>query len=225
MLSLVSSYKELTEKITTACERAGRTPSELTLIAVTKYVTMEQTREVFDLGIKDLGENRVNVALNKIPFLEAATWHFIGPLQSRKVKDIVNDIDYFHALDRLKVAKEMNKRLNKTLDCFIQVNVSGETSKGGIAPDQLFDFIDALKPFEHIRVVGLMTMAPHIDDQDKIRAVFRQLRELRDKVMACRFNHAPCQFLSMGMSQDFTLAILEGATHLRIGSLLVNPEG
>lgn len=225
MLSLVCNYKELTKEINVACERAGRDPSELTLIAVTKYVTIEQTREVFDLGIKDLGENRVNVALDKIPFIEAATWHFIGPLQSRKVKDIVNDIDYFHALDRLKVAKEMNKRLNKPLDCFVQVNVSGETSKGGITPDALFDFIDALKPFEHIRVVGLMTMAPHIDDQDKIRAVFRQLRELRDKVMACGFNHAPCQFLSMGMSQDFTLAILEGATHLRIGSILVNPEG
>lgn len=224
-MTLEARYNKLKTAITTACQKANRDPSELTLIAVTKYVTIDETKKVRALGINDLGENRVKQALEKIEAMDDVIWHFIGPLQSRKVKEIAEKIDCFHALDRLKIANELNKRRSKPLDCFVQVNVSGEATKSGITLDELPAFIVSLASLENIRIVGLMTMAPHSDDEKLVRSVFRQLREGRDHMMSLKLKHAPCEFLSMGMSNDLEWAILEGATHLRIGSVLVNPEG
>lgn len=152
-------------------------------------------------------------------------WHLIGNLQRRKVKLIINEIDCFHALDSLKLAEEIKKRVEKTLDCFIEVNVSGEVSKHGLSPEALFSFIESLAMLSKIRIVGLMTMAPKDASAKQIRKVFGTLKELRYLVQMKGFSHAPCTELSMGMSQDFQLAIEEGATFIRVGTALFKDEG
>lgn len=226
-MSIETNINELKQEINQICEGIGRSKDEITLIAVTKYVTIERTKEVIESGLTDLAENRLEGLNEKLAIQsdQDVNWHFIGNLQSRKVKDVINQIDYFHALDRLSIAKEINKRADQKVACFVQVNVSGEASKGGIDPSEVLEFIETLQNYEKVYVVGLMTMAPHTSDQAVIRQVFRKLRVLRDQVVEKQWAHAPCQGLSMGMSNDYHIAIEEGATHLRIGSRIVNEEG
>ncbi|RDW18527.1 YggS family pyridoxal phosphate-dependent enzyme [Oceanobacillus arenosus] len=213
---------EIKENINEACKRSNRNQEEVTIIGVTKYVTIERTVEAMNAGIKNLGENRNEEFLKKYNEIGTkAKWHFIGSLQTRKVKDVIDKIDVLHSLDRLSLAKEINKRASKPVECFIQVNVSGEESKHGLTPEAVIPFIEDLTTYENIHITGLMTMAPHIEDLDKIRSVFRLLVELRDRVQSKHYHHAPCSNLSMGMSNDYEIAIEEGATHIRIGSKLV----
>lgn len=210
------------EEIKRACEKVSRSVDEITIIGVTKYVSNERAEELLETGICHLGENRAEELLNKYEVIgNKAKWQFIGTLQSRKVKDIIDKVSAIHSLDRLSVAKQINKRTEQKMDCFVQVNVSGEESKHGLNPEEVFDFIDALKQYENVQVVGLMTMAPHIEDRETIRQVFRELATLRDEIRRKELEHAPCTYLSMGMSNDFDIAIEEGATHIRIGSKLV----
>jgi len=210
------------DRIGQACLKSNRNPEDITVIGVTKYVTIERTMEAIEAGITNLGENRNEGFLEKYAHIgNRAKWHFIGTLQSRKVKDIIDKVDVIHSLDRQSLAKEINKRASSLIDCFIQVNVSGEESKHGLKPEEVLPFIEKMESYENIRVVGLMTMAPHIEDREQIRKVFRDLAELRDRVKVMDFGHAPCEFLSMGMSNDYEIAIEEGATHIRIGSSLV----
>ena len=150
-----------------------------------------------------------------------AVIHFIGSLQSRKVKDVINDVDYFHALDRLSLAKEINKRAEHKIKCFLQVNVSGEASKHGIALEDVDQFIDDLKKYDKIEIVGLMTMAPLTDDLSYIKNLFKELRHKRNEIQQFNLAHAPCTELSMGMSNDYQMAVEEGATFVRIGTKLV----
>lgn len=150
--------------------------------------------------------------------------HFIGSLQTRKVKEVINEIDYFHALDRLKLAKEINKRAEHKIKCFVQVNVSGEESKQGVALEDVNTFIETLEQYENIEVVGLMTMAPLTDDESYIKSLFQSLKNKRDEIKALNLNYAPCTELSMGMSNDFHLAAEEGASFVRIGTKLVGKE-
>lgn len=225
MTPLQQRINTIEETICKACERAGRDREEVTVIAVTKQVSEERTQQVLDQGIIHLGENRPEGLLAKqhaIP--QGAVWHFIGNMQSRKVKEIIERIDYLHSLDRLSIAKEIQKRAVEPIDCFVQVNVSGEDSKSGLPPAETQAFIEALGDYDKIRVIGLMTMAPLTEDHDSIRQVFRNLRELRDELTAKKMQHAPLTKLSMGMSNDYSIAIEEGATHVRIGTALVGSE-
>lgn len=192
------------------------------VIVVTKYVTIDRAKEAYEAGLKNFGENRIEGFLEKKKHLpDDAIMHFIGSLQTRKVKDIINEIDYLHALDRLKLAKEIEKRAENVVKCFVQVNVSGEESKHGMSPDDVIPFIQELKDFKHIEIVGLMTMAPLTEDKIKLRQYFNQLRLLKEKVQSLNLSYAPCTELSMGMSNDFNEAILEGASYVRIGTKLV----
>ncbi|MFI3379180.1 YggS family pyridoxal phosphate-dependent enzyme [Mammaliicoccus sciuri] len=192
------------------------------VIVVTKYVTIDRAKEAYEAGLKNFGENRIEGFLEKKKHLpDDAIMHFIGSLQTRKVKDIINEIDYLHALDRLKLAKEIEKRAEHVVKCFVQVNVSGEESKHGMSPDEVIPFIHELKDFKHIEIVGLMTMAPLTEDKIKLRQYFNQLRLLKEKVQSLNLSYAPCTELSMGMSNDFNEAILEGASYVRIGTKLV----
>ncbi len=152
------------------------------------------------------------------------TWHYIGNLQSRKVRDVINEIGYIHSLSRVSIAKEIQKRATEIVNCFVQVNVSGEASKSGVTPEDLIEFINELAVYDKIRVVGLMTMAPNIEDEQIVRSVFKTTRDLRDQIKALDYAHAPCTELSMGMSNDYRIAIEEGATYLRIGTALVGEE-
>ncbi|MEK3935178.1 YggS family pyridoxal phosphate-dependent enzyme [Sporosarcina sp. FSL W7-1349] len=223
--NLQQRIQHIEHTIQEACDRTGRKRTEVMVVAVTKQVSAKRAGEVLAEGIHDLGENRPEGLLGKQQEIsEGAVWHFIGNVQSRKVKDVINQIDYLHSVDRLSIVKEIQKRATKTIDCFVQVNVSGEASKSGVAPEELQQFIEEAAAYDKVRIIGLMTMAPFTEDQDLIRSVFRSLRELRDEMAAQQLEHAPCTELSMGMSNDYIIAIEEGATHVRIGTALVGAE-
>ncbi|MBA5714529.1 YggS family pyridoxal phosphate-dependent enzyme [Bacillus subtilis] len=224
-MRVVDNLRHINERINEACNRSGRSSDEVTVIAVTKYVSPERAQEAVDAGITCLGENRDLELLRKQELMKGnPEWHFIGSLQSRKAKSVVNAVSYIHSLDRLSLAKEIEKRAEGTVRCFVQVNTSLEPSKHGMKKEEVIPFIQELSGFEHILVAGLMTMAPLTDDQDQIRSCFRSLREIRDQVQKLNQPNAPCTELSMGMSNDFEIAIEEGATYIRIGSSLVGNE-
>lgn len=199
-----------------------RKASDIHLVAVTKTVTPDVMRTLFQNGIHDFGENRSNVLIEKQTALadleDEVIWHFIGRLQSRQVKTIINQIDYLHSLDRLSLAKEIQKRAVAPVKCFIQVNISGEESKAGFSPDQLDDMIQALAQYNKIQIVGLMTMAPYDAPETELEQQFRTLKALQMDIMNQQHSHAPCTQVSMGMSRDFPIALQEGATFIRIGS-------
>lgn len=221
-MSVVENLQTIQENIAAACARVNRNKDEISIIGVTKYVTIERTKELLAAGVVNVGENRAEELLHKYNEVgNEANWHFIGTLQSRKVKDIIGKVTMIHSLDRLSVAKQINSRTETPMPCFVQVNVSGEDSKHGLAPEDVHAFIDDLQQYEQVRVVGLMTMAPHIEDEAEIRTVFKKLAAIRDEVKAKSLPNAPCEYLSMGMSNDYEIAIEEGATHIRIGSILV----
>lgn len=222
IMDVATNLRHIRQNIEQACEKSNRNPEDITIIGVTKYVTIERTEELINAGIKNLGENRLEGFLDKHEYIQdKAIWHFIGTLQSRKVKEVIGNVDVIHSLDRVSLAKEINKRAAAPVDCFVQVNISGEESKHGLAPDEILSFIKKMEVYSNVRVAGLMTMAPHIDDEDKLRKIFRQLASLRDSIKAEQLPYAPCNYLSMGMSNDYQLAVEEGATHIRIGSSLV----
>lgn len=224
-MGVKENLASVTERIHAACTRAGRDPEEINIVAVTKYVTLERAIEAVEAGIVNLGENRDEGIQAKYEAIGTkAVWHFIGTLQTRKVKNIIHLADYIHSLDRVSLAEEINKRTSQTIPCFIQVNTSGEESKHGIKPEELQPFLKELASFPKIEVAGLMTMAPFTEDEDTIRECFRLLRKLRDDVQGMKLGYAPCRHLSMGMSNDFELAIEEGATFIRLGTVLVGDK-
>ncbi|HSI68161.1 MAG TPA: YggS family pyridoxal phosphate-dependent enzyme [Planococcus sp. (in: firmicutes)] len=195
------------------------------IIAVTKQVSVERTMEAIDSGIRHIGENRPEGLLAKREAISSdVKWHFIGNLQSRKVKDVINQIDYLHSLDRKSLAKEIQKRAERPVNCFVQVNVSKEESKSGVFPEETVDFIKSLQPFDKIRVVGLMTMAPNTEDETVIRNSFKGLKSLQMEIASLNLEHAPCTECSMGMSNDYSIAAEEGASFVRIGTALVGLE-
>lgn len=197
----------------------------INLIAVTKQVGVERTKEAVEAGIEHLGENRPEGFLKKFEAIrDGAKWHFIGNLQTRKVKDIINHIDYVHSLDRLSLAKEIQKRADHVIDCFVQVNVSKEESKSGILPEETLDFIKTLEQYDKINIIGLMTMAPNVEDEEVLRKVFQDLKALQLDVAEKEWPHAPCTETSMGMSNDYLIAAQEGATFVRIGTALIGSE-
>lgn len=220
-MSIEKNIHATQKQMRDAAERAHRSLEDIRLIAVTKSVSPETAQEVVNQGVFHLAENRPDKLAEKQETLtdERIKWHYIGSLQTRKVKQVINRIDYFHALDRLSLAQEINKRAEKVIPCFVQVNVAGEEQKHGISPDALLDFIQELKVFPNIQVIGLMTMAPNTSD-DVIRATFSGLKKAQQQVETLHLPYAPCHELSMGMSHDFVIAIEEGATDVRVGTKL-----
>lgn len=217
---LADNLNEIKKTIELACNRAHRSADEVTMIAVTKSVDSETATELAKLGVTDFAENRVDKLVEKQVALEnfsSLKWHLIGNLQRRKVKLIINQIDYFHALDSLSLAEEIQKRATKTIDCFVEVNISGEESKHGVAKEEIKNFISQLTGLNKIRVVGLMTMAPLNAADEDLHTIFSELKKLQVMVKNLHLDHAPCTELSMGMSDDFPTAIEEGATFVRIG--------
>ncbi|MDN5601811.1 MAG: YggS family pyridoxal phosphate-dependent enzyme [Staphylococcus equorum] len=218
------NLEQIEKQLKTHCEK-GNISTLPNVIAVTKYVTIDRANDAYHAGIRHFGENRLEgFQLKKEALPDDIVMHFIGSLQTRKVKEVINEIDYFHALDRLKLAKEINKRAEHKIKCFVQVNVSGEKSKQGVALEDVNTFIETLEQYENLEVVGLMTMAPLTDDESYIKSLFQSLKNKRDEIKALNLNYAPCTELSMGMSNDFHLAAEEGASFVRIGTKLVGKE-
>ncbi|HEM5203286.1 TPA: YggS family pyridoxal phosphate-dependent enzyme [Streptococcus suis] len=203
-----------------AAEKAGRPSESVKVIAVTKYVDSSIANQLVNTGITHIGENRVDQFLEKYNALadKQLTWHLIGTLQRRKVKDIIPFVDYFHALDSVKLAQEIDKRATKIVKCFLQVNVSGEESKHGFAVSEIDAALAEISLLENIELVGLMTMAP-IDATDaELDEIFSKMQEIQEELATRNLPHMPFTELSMGMSGDFERAIAHGATYVRIGS-------
>lgn len=227
-MSVAHNLAYINERINAACERSGRDRQEIEIIAVTKYVGIARMQEAQLAGIRQFGENRLQDALPKLQhFSEDVIWHYIGHLQTNKAKDVLPRFQYIHSLDRIRLANEISKhaeRMNIRPKCFLQVNVSGEESKFGVDPDGLMELARSVRDAGAIDVVGLMTMAPLVDDLEVTRPVFRRLKELQVELLNKGWTGIQPQYLSMGMSNDFEIAIEEGATHIRIGTALVGNE-
>ena len=221
MAKIENNLEVIQNQIKQAKLRANAS-QQVNIIAVTKEVDVARTQEAIEAGLTHLGENRPEGLENKRQALDATvSWHYIGSLQTRKVKQVIHQIDYLHTLDRLSLAEEIEKRAIKTVKCFVQVNVSGEESKHGLTKEQTLAFVKQLEQFSKIEVVGLMTMAPFTEDETKIREVFKQLKQLQQQVSELSIPNVPCTELSMGMSNDYEIAVEEGATFVRIGTALV----
>ncbi|HEL1647246.1 TPA: YggS family pyridoxal phosphate-dependent enzyme [Streptococcus suis] len=203
-----------------AAEKAGRTSESVKVIAVTKYVDSSIANQLVNTGITHIGENRVDQFLEKYNALadKQLTWHLIGTLQRRKVKDIIPFVDYFHALDSVKLAQEIDKRATKIVKCFLQVNVSGEESKHGFAVSEIDAALAEISLLENIELVGLMTMAPIDATDDELDEIFSKIQEIQEELATRNLPRMPFTELSMGMSGDFERAIAHGATYVRIGS-------
>jgi pyridoxal phosphate enzyme (YggS family) len=229
---LDTRYQRITERIADACRKVGRSSETVRLLAVSKNVPVEVMLEATRLGITDFGESRFQEAIPKQTQMPAPTlrWHFIGHLQTNKVKRVVGDFLLIHSVDSWKVAEAINREAaakGLVQPILVQVNTSGESSKYGIPPVEARSFLArAVTELSNVRVDGLMTMAPHSEDPETARPFFRRLREIRDEWNAANPGH-PLSQLSMGMSDDFAVAVEEGSTIIRIGTGLfgVRPRG
>ena len=214
----ISSLKKY---IGDACRNSGRSPEDITIIAATKYVGPEGVAIVHRLGINDFGENRSDELSNKKRALSGeSNWHFIGHLQTRKAKTVVPLVEYIHSIDSLKTLEKVgkeSKKINKIQKVLIEINISGEQTKYGLDRDHASSFINDSSKIKDIEIKGFMTMAPYTDDIKHIRQIFRSLRIFREE-MSVFFPGMDLPELSMGMSNDFKIAIEEGATMIRVGS-------
>ncbi len=208
------NIQSVTRRIASACEKSGRVAGCVKLVCVTKSASIEQAEEALKAGVRSLGENRVQDALKKYAKLgNKAEWHLIGHLQTNKVKDAVSIFSLIHSVDSVRLAGEIDKearKAGKVQDVLIQVNTSGEASKFGIEPVAAKEIIKEIAAYPNISIKGLMTIAPEVDDPEKVRPYFRALRELRDEI-------DDGWILSMGMTNDFEVAIEEGSNMIRVG--------
>ncbi|EQC70281.1 MULTISPECIES: YggS family pyridoxal phosphate-dependent enzyme [Streptococcus] len=208
------------EQVANATKAANRSQESVKVIAVTKYVDSGVAARLIDTGIEHIGENRVDMFLDKYEALKDKnlTWHLIGTLQRRKVKNVINYVDYFHALDSVKLAAEIQKRAEHPIKCFLQINISEEESKHGFKVSEIDEALEQISDFDKVEIVGLMTMAPKNASDSEIDDIFGKADQLRQDLQERHLPHMPFTELSMGMSGDFPIAIRNGATFVRIGS-------
>lgn len=230
MEKLTENLARVRERVRRAAERAGRNPGEVTIVAVTKGIDAATVQAALDLGVTDIGENRVQEARDKFPLLQATPSvrrHLIGHLQTNKVRQALALFDVFHSLDRPELALELSRRASAqelAVPVLVQVNVAGEPSKHGVEPEQVLRFVRETAKLPGLRIEGLMTIAPLADDPETVRPVFRRLRELGRQVAEAGIEGVRMQCLSMGMTNDFEVAVEEGSTCIRIGTALFGPR-
>lgn len=219
---LQEQLKNVESKISAACERAGRNPKEVTLIAVSKTKPVEVLQEAYDLGVRVFGENKPQELAAKYEELpKDIHWHMIGHLQTNKVKYIIDKVDCIHSVDSLKLAETIEKEAAKRdliMDVLIEVNVAEEESKFGLKVDEVVPFIEKIATFPHIRICGLMTIAPFVENSEENREIFADLRKLSVDITAKNIDNVNVSILSMGMTNDYEVAIEEGATMVRVGT-------
>jgi pyridoxal phosphate enzyme (YggS family) len=242
MSDIESNLAQVRERITEAARRSGRDPGEVQLVAVTKGFPADVVLAAHEAGVRHFGENRVGEGISKItaiePYLsdQPPTWHMIGHIQSRKASRVVGYYDYVHSLDRLKIARRLSRyahEAGRTIPVLLECNISGESSKQGFALENweqdeacrnaFFAAVEEILALPSLDVRGLMTMPPYVDDPEEVRPLFVGLRRLRDALrehfQACEWQH-----LSMGMTNDFVVAVEEGATMVRIGRGIFGPR-
>ncbi|MBE5898148.1 MAG: YggS family pyridoxal phosphate-dependent enzyme [Lachnospiraceae bacterium] len=212
------------ENICNACKKAGRSRDEVTLIAVSKTKPVEDLQAVYDLNIRDFGENKVQELKDKIEVMpKDMKWHMIGHLQRNKVKYIIGKVELIHSVDSLRLAEEISKQAKKNnvnADILIEVNIGDEESKFGISTDEVIELVKDIAKLENISIKGLMCVAPYVVDSEENRPLFHKIKDLSVDIMSENIDNVSMSILSMGMSNDYQVAIEEGATMVRIGSNL-----
>lgn len=219
---IVQNIALIRRRIAEACKRVGRDPQSVTLVAVSKTFGAELIRQALDSGLEDFGENYVQEFREKIDAFRdrRIRWHFIGHLQSNKVRYIVDSVHLIHSLDSLKLATEIQKRSGQPIDALIEVHTTSEATKTGVRPEDVADLVKKISTFDRIRIRGLMTMGPFSDDPNDSRPSFRTLADVKRSVEAEGIEGVSMDQLSMGMTHDFEVAIEEGATLVRIGTAI-----
>ncbi len=216
--------EKIKDRIRTAAQRSGKNPEEIRVVAVSKTVDAARITKALECGITDLGENRVQELCEKFDSISMkCKWHLIGHLQTNKVKYILEKVAIIHSLDRLELAKEIQKRAEKTgriVEALVQVNIAAEDSKFGISPENALGLIKELSIMGNIKVKGLMTMAPLVENPEDVRWVFAGLRKLLIDIGKENIDNIDMEYLSMGMSNDFEIAIEEGSNIVRIGTAI-----
>lgn len=217
-----AAVSEITERISAACIRAGRNPDEVTLIAVSKTMPVEAIREAMACGLKEFGENKPQELRDKQAVIkEPLHWHMIGALQTNKLKYVVGKTVLIHSVDSLHLAEAIDEASEKrgiVSDILLEVNISGEASKHGIAPEKLEELLRELVYFSHIKVRGLMTVAPYTEQAEENRVYFKKMKQLMVDINSKNIDNIAMDVLSMGMTGDFEVAVEEGATLVRVGT-------
>ena len=224
MENIQVNIAEIKEEINQICQSYGRNAEDITLIAVTKTVDTDKINYAVGCGIANLGENKVQEIMDKYDAVDRnVKWHLIGHLQTNKVKYIIDKVELIHSVDSIKLAEEINKRAEKNnliKDVLVQINVAEEDTKFGIDLEQAVDFVKSISEFENIRVKGLMTIAPYDLAPEGVRPVFRQLKKKFDELAQMNLPNTDLKHLSMGMSNDYKVAIEEGSNMIRIGTAI-----
>lgn len=219
---IAKQLAQVQEKICGACERSGRSRSEVTLIAVSKTKPVTMIREVMAHGIQDFGENKAQEIVDKTSQItEPLRWHMIGHLQRNKVKYIADRVFMIHSVDSLRLAKEIDKeaaKCSRVIPILIEVNVAGEESKFGVSVEDTLSLIQSAAQFSNIRISGLMTIAPFVENPEENRRIFRTLRKLYIDIKTKNIDNVYMEYLSMGMTNDYEVAIEEGASFVRVGT-------
>lgn len=219
---ITENLEQVRKNIDEACRMAGRDPKEVTLIAVSKTKPVSMLKEAYDAGARCFGENKVQEIMDKHPQLpEDIQWHMIGHLQRNKVKYIVDKVSMIHSVDSLRLAQTIEQEAAKHNVCvpvLLEVNVAQEESKFGLKMDEVLPLIETIADFPHIKVQGLMTIAPHVENAEDNRDFFRQLKKLSVDIEAKNINNVSMSVLSMGMTGDYQVAVQEGATMVRVGT-------
>ncbi len=221
-MSIAQNLEDVEKRIQAACDRAGRDRSEVTLIAVSKTKPVSDIRQAMDCGITVFGENKVQEINDKTEEIkEPLSWHMIGHLQTNKVKYLPGKVCMIHSVDRMSLAEEIEKQAAKhgiVMDVLCEVNMAGEDTKFGLTPEEAPDFVRSIAGFEHLRVRGLMTIAPYTEDPESNRQYFSDLRKMLDQLKSENIPGTQLDTLSMGMTGDYEVAIEEGATFVRVGT-------
>lgn len=223
MGSIKDNLSEIRSKIEKAAKKVNRDSKEITILAVTKTVDVDLVNEAMNEGITSVGENKPQELARKYDIIgDKLNWHLIGTLQTNKVKYIIDKVCMIHSLDRIALCEEIQKRaeqINREIDCLIQVNISKEESKHGLDKDEVIDFVkEVSEKYKNIKIKGLMTMAPFVEDENEIRGVFKGLKDLSTQIKELNIPNVEMDALSMGMSHDYEIAIEEGATIVRVGT-------
>ena len=218
---IADNLKHVRQRIAKCCEKAGRSAKDVELVCVTKEASLDEIQEVLALGVHALGENRIQDAIAKRRVIgDRAKWHLVGHLQTNKVKDAVSMFSLIHSVDSVRLAEAIDReaeKAHKVQDILVQVNTSGEKTTFGVTPEALKVFLKDISIYSNIMILGLMTIAPEFENPELARPCFQKLRILRDKI-----NNL--QLLSMGMSNDFEVAIEEGSNMVRVGRAIFNPK-
>ena len=224
-MSIKDNIDDILKRVGNACKKAGRNPGDITVVAVSKTVDYQRAKEAVEAGINNLGENRVQELVKKYEDMKDtdAKWHMIGHLQKNKVKYIIDKTVLIHSVESLELAEEINKRAEKNnliADILIELNIGEEESKFGITEERVYDFINSMDKFDNIRVLGLMTVAPFCENPEDVRWVFKKMKNIYDKVSTMKLQNVQMKYLSMGMTNDFEIAIEEGSNIIRIGTAI-----